>query len=64
MSFLGVSVKEIARRFGLTETTVSNLKKQELWQEFEMELIAAYKKQLMSQEAMGTELPVANETAS
>ena len=50
MSFDGKSNREIANEFGFTETTVSNWRKLEIWQEFEAELIDAYKQQALSLE--------------
>ena len=48
MSFDGKGNREIASELGFTETTVSNWRKLELWQEFEAELIDAYKQQVLS----------------
>ena len=48
MSFDGKSNREIASRLGFTETTVSNWRKLEIWQEFEAELIDAYKQQALN----------------
>ena len=48
MSFEGKGNREIADELGFTETTVSNWRKQEIWQEFEAELIDAYKQQVLS----------------
>ena len=50
MSFDGVSNGEIAKRFEVTDATVSNWRKLEIWQEFEAELIDAYKQQALSLE--------------
>ncbi len=50
MSFDGKSNHEIAKELGFTETTVSNWRKLEIWQEFEAELIDAYKQQVLSLE--------------
>jgi len=50
MSFEGVGNREIAEELGSTEATVSNWRKLEMWQEFEAELIDAYKQQLLSLE--------------
>jgi len=50
MSFEGVGNREIAEALGSTEATVSNWRKLEIWQEFEAELIDAYKQQLLSLE--------------
>jgi len=50
MSFEGVGNREIAKTLGSTEATVSNWRKLEIWQEFEAELIDAYKQQLLSLE--------------
>ena len=51
MSFEGKSNREIADALGFTETTVSNWRKLEVWQEFEAELIKAYKEQALSLES-------------
>ena len=51
MSFEGKSNREIANMLGFTETTVSNWRKLEIWQEFEVELIDAYKQQVLSIES-------------
>ena len=48
MSFEGKGNREIAAELGLTEPTVSSWRKLEIWQEFEAELIDAYKRQLIS----------------
>ena len=48
MSFDGKSNREIASKLGFTETTVSNWRKLEIWQEFEAELIDAYKQQALN----------------
>ena len=48
MSFEGKGNREIANTLGFTETTVSTWRKLELWQEFEVELIDAYKEQVLS----------------
>ena len=48
MSFDGKSNREIAATLGFTETTVSNWRKLEIWQEFEAELIDAYKQQALN----------------
>ena len=48
MSFEGKGNREIADKLGFTETTVSTWRKLELWQEFEVELIDAYKEQVLS----------------
>ena len=52
MSFDGKGNREIANELGFTETTVSNWRKSELWQEFEAELIDAYKQQALSLESV------------
>ena len=51
MSFDGKSNREIASALGFTETTVSNWRKLEIWQEFEAELIDAYKQQALNLES-------------
>ncbi len=51
MSFEGRSNREIADELGFTETTVSNWRKLEVWQEFEAELIKAYKEQVLNLES-------------
>ena len=56
MSFEGVGNREIAAALGSTEATVSNWRKLEIWQEFEAELIDAYKQQLLSLEECVTPL--------
>lgn len=48
MSFDGMSNGEIAKRFEVTDATVSNWRKLEIWQEFEAELIKNYKQQVLS----------------
>ena len=48
MSFEGKGNREIASELGFTEATVSNWRKLEIWQEFEAELIKAYKQQVLS----------------
>ena len=48
MSFEGKSNREIASELGFTEATVSNWRKLEVWQEFEAELIDAYKQQALN----------------
>ena len=50
MSFDGKGNREIANELGFTEATVSNWRKLEIWQEFEAELIKAYKQQVLSLE--------------
>ena len=50
MSFDGKSNREIADALGFTETTISNWRKLEIWQEFEAELIDAYKQQALNLE--------------
>ena len=51
LSFDGMSNGEIAKKFEVTDATVSNWRKLELWQEFEAELIDAYKQQVLSLES-------------
>ena len=48
MSFDGKGNREIATELGFTETTVSNWRKKPIWQEFEDELVEAYKKEVLS----------------
>ena len=50
MSFDGKGNREIANELGFTEATVSNWRKLEIWQEFEAELIKAYKQQVLNLE--------------
>ena len=50
MSFDGKGNREIADVLGFTDTTVSNWRKLDIWQEFEAELIAAHKEQVLSLE--------------
>ena len=50
MSFDGKGNREIANELGFTEATVSNWRKLEIWQEFEAELIKAYKQQALNLE--------------
>ena len=50
MSFEGKGNREIANELGYTEATVSNWRKLEIWQEFEAELIKAYKEQALNLE--------------
>lgn len=47
MSFDGKGNREIAKELGFTETTVSNWRKLPIWQEFEAELIDAYKQRTL-----------------
>ena len=49
MSFDGKSNSEIADELGATETTVSKWRKSETWQEFEAELVDAYKQQMLTE---------------
>ena len=51
MSFDGKGNREIAKELGFTEATVSNWRKSDIWQEFEAELIDAYKQQALSLES-------------
>ncbi len=48
MSFEGKGNREIAETLGFSETTVSGWRKLKIWQEFEAELIDAYKQQALS----------------
>ena len=50
MSFEGKGNREIATEFGVTQATVSNWRKLKIWQEFEAELIKAYKEQALNLE--------------
>ena len=52
MSFDGKGNREIAEELGFTETTISNWRKLEIWQEFEEELIKAYKQQALNLESV------------
>lgn len=54
MSFEGKGNREIASELGFTEATVSNWRKLEIWQEFEAELIKAYKQQVLNLEENAT----------
>ena len=51
MSFEGKSNRDIASELGFSEATVSNWRKLKAWQEFEAELIEAYKKQALNPES-------------
>lgn len=51
MSFEGMGNREIGRIFCVSEATVSNWRKLEIWQEFEAELIDAYKQQVLASTA-------------
>ena len=48
MSFEGLGNREIGQIIGVTEATVSNWRKLEIWQDFETELIDAYKQQVLT----------------
>ena len=50
LSFKGTSNGEIATILNVTEATVSNWRKLEIWQNFEAELIDAYKQQVLKSE--------------
>lgn len=52
MSFDGKSNREIANALDFSETTISNWRKSEVWQEFEAELIDAYKQQALNLESV------------
>ena len=54
MSFEGKGNREIASKLGFTEATVSNWRKMEIWQEFEAELIKAYKQRILSVDGSAT----------
>ena len=54
MSFDGKSNTEIAKQFDVKDVTVSNWRKLEIWQEFEAELVDAYKQHLMTEFATPT----------
>ena len=58
MSFDGKSNKEISAELGFTETTVCGWRNTEAWQEFEAELIDAYKQQILRKN-YGTEVETA-----
>ncbi len=47
LSFKGIRNREIATLLEVTEATVSNWRKLEIWQDFEAELIDAYKQQVL-----------------
>ncbi len=47
MSFEGISNSEIAVMLNVTDTTVSNWRRLKIWQEFEAELVDAYKQQVL-----------------
>ena len=49
MSFEGKSNSEIAAQFDVKDVTISNWRKLEIWQEFEAELVDAYKQQLLTE---------------
>ena len=48
MAFEGKTNRYIGDTLGFTESTVSNWRKLEIWQEFEAELIDAYKQEVLS----------------
>ena len=50
MSFEGISNREIAVMYQVTEATVSNWRKLKIWREFEAELVDAYKQQVLKSE--------------
>ena len=50
MAFDGKSNREIGKALGFTETTISGWRKLKVWQDFEVELIDSYKKQVLSQQ--------------
>ena len=50
LSFKGIKQSEIATLLDVTEATVSNWRKLEIWQDFEAELIDAYKQQVLKSE--------------
>ena len=49
LSFDGCTDKEIEKKLGITPQSISNWRKTELWQEFEVELITAEKQALIRQ---------------
>ena len=51
MSFEGKTNRAIAIELGFSEATVSNWRKLKVWQDFEAELIDAYKKEVLSLES-------------
>lgn len=55
MAFEGKSNAEIAEVFDVKDVTISSWRKLEIWQEFEAELVDAYKQQLLTEFA--TPLP-------
>ena len=50
LSFEGISNKDIAIALDTTEATVSGWRKLAIWQEFEAELVDAYKQQVLKSE--------------
>ena len=56
LSFEGSKNSEIATLFDVNEATVSNWRKLGIWQEFEAELIDAYKQQVLKSD-LATPLP-------
>ena len=54
MSFAGKTDNEIAANLGASVSAVSRWRKNEIWQEFEQELIAAHKKSLLEAHRMAT----------
>ena len=51
LSFDGKANRDIAKMFDVSEATVSNWRKLEMWKDFEAELIDAYKQQALSLES-------------
>ena len=56
MSFEGSNNREIGEIIGVNEATVSNWRKMEIWQDFEAELVDAYKQQVLKSD-LATPLP-------
>lgn len=47
-SFLGIPDDELAAKYRVNKSTISNWRKLEIWIEFEAELIAAHKQHIMA----------------
>ena len=54
MSFAGKSDAEIAAELGTSVSNVSRWRKNEIWQEFEQELISAHKESLLEAHRLAT----------